>query len=157
MRHLLRLAQVGFVALLTHSACVPLTFSHDAAIDFEKYKRARVVVSLSDEAVYYGAANATAYLIGELKAGSGFEVVVSDPSASVDLTLNVRLSMVEQVRTTDDGLDFDYESQALYSALDSSGDTIDSGRTADSSGFPSEAIEDALDEVALRYLRPYRL
>lgn len=139
------------------TGCVPLTFSHDEALDFGAYETAYLEVLVTDAAFYYGGENARRYLLRKLRESSGFKSVVIDPEQEVDVNLRVQISLTEVVISTDDGLDFEYESLASFTATDAVGRVVDSGSVADSGPYPSEAVEDALDEVALHYLSPYRL
>src|SRR5690606_20205508 len=137
--------------------CVPLTFSHDPSIDFEAYPSVAVQVTLGGAATYYGQQNATNYLVRELRNVSGFQTVVPQVSDEVTLILDVHLVTVEVVRYYDDFPELEYRSEAAFTASDSFGHGIDSGRASGDSRFPFEAVEDGLDQVALHYLRPYRL
>lgn len=157
MRRLGGRVVLASLVLLGLSSCVPLTFSRDAAIDFEVYQSVAVEVFLGGDAIYYGQANASAYLARELRDGSGFQSVTTDVSAEVDLVLSVQLVMFEVVTYVDGAPDIQYDGHASFTAFDQQGVSVDSGRVADASSFPSETIEDVLDEVALRYLTPYRL
>lgn len=130
------------------AGCAPLTFSNDAAIDYERYRSVRVEVN-SD----YG----TEYLAGELRRASGFRAVTTDPAQRVDLILSVRVSVRRSVRIDADGdLDHRYESSAVFRAFTPQGYEVDAGEVSESSAFSSEALEDALDQVAHHYLKPYR-
>ena len=143
--------------LVTLSGCVPLTFSHDPAIDFEVYRRVAVEVLVAGASGVAADASATSYLAGELDNGSGFELVTINPSVEVDLTLTVQVRVNEVVTVYDDTVDYEYHAVADFRAVDTEGGVVDSGTVDDTSEFAGEALEDALDEVALHYLRPYRL
>lgn len=144
-------------AWLGVSGCVPLTFSHDPAIDFDVYRRVAVQVTVAGTSGGYVDTSATGYLVGELEDGSGFELVTINPNVEVDLRLAVQVRVNEVVTVYDDTVDYEYHAVADYSAVDTIGGLVDSGSVDDTSEFPAEALEDALDEVALHYLRPYRL
>lgn len=143
-------------ALLLQS-CVPLTFSREAPIDFDVYRHVAVQVSLHGLASSYDDQSATVYLASELQADSGFDTVSIGDAASADLLLSVSVTMTELVDTSGDSPDYEYQADASFRAIDPNGTEIDSGYVSDSNEFPDEALEDALDEVTLHYLRPYRL
>ena len=89
--------------------------------------------------------------------GDGFDTVSIGDTASADLVLNVSVTMTELVDASGDSPDYEYQADASFRAVDPNGNEIDSGHVSDSNEFPGEALEDALDEVTLHYLRPYRL
>lgn len=155
-------ATIGFgtaaMLSLSAAACVPMTFSKEAAIDFDRYRSVRVEVVPFAEAEFWGAAEAAHYLAGELSDGSGFERVTTDPNESTDLLLEVRLSLTSQVSVDEDGDEHtEYDGEASFTAFDNAGARIDGGLVSDSSITGMETLEDTLDEVALHYLAPYRL
>jgi hypothetical protein len=135
----------------TSTGCAPLTFSEEGAIDFERYSRAEVAVE--SNATTDG--RATQYLVGELRAFSGFAQVDAAPSPSADLLLNVTV-FVGAGDDDDDG-DATYASVATFEAWDAQGRLVDSGSESDESSGPLEAAEDVLDEVTLHFIAPYRL
>ena len=145
------------LALLSLGGCVPMTFSREAAIDFDTYRHAAVQVSMHGLAVSYDDAGATAYLVSELQAGSGFETVSPGVSNAADLTLHVDVTVTQLVSSEGEGIDYEFASDARFTAVDRAGNLIDSGESFDSNEFVTEAVQDALDEVALHYLEPYRL
>ena len=114
-------------------------------------------VSLHGLASSYDDQSATVYLASELQADSGFDTVSIGDAASADLLLSVSVTMTELVDTSGDSPDYEYQADASFRAIDPNGTEIDSGYVSDSNEFPDEALEDALDEVTLHYLRPYRL
>ncbi len=138
-------------------ACVPLTFSREEAVDFDVYRSVAVEVFVNGDAAYYGGQNATDYLVHELRSDSGFERVTGDVTETVDLILTVQVSSVEIVTYDSDTPELEYRAEARFRAVDQMGKLVDSGAVSDGSAFPDEAVEDALDEVSLHYLRPYRL
>ena len=144
------------VALLPQG-CVPLTFSREAPIDFDVYRHVAVQVSVHGLGSYYDDQSATVYLASELQADSGFDTVSIGDTGSADLILSVSVTLTELVDTSGDNPDYEYQADASFRAVDPSGNEIDSGYVSDSSEHPGEALEDALDEVTLHYLRPYRL
>ena len=147
---------LGLVALLSQG-CVPLTFSREAPIDFDAYRHVAVQVSVHGLGSSYDDQSATVYLASELQADSGFETVSIGDTASADLFLNVSVTLSELVDNSGDTPDYEYQADASFQAVDPSGNEVDSGYVSDTSEFASEAIEDALDELTLHYLRPYRL
>jgi hypothetical protein len=142
---------------LASNGCVPLTFSREASLDFEVYRHAVVQVSLTGLASFYAEQSATAYLASELQEKSGFETVSVGTAEAADVLVSVSVSVTEWVDFSGDTPDYHYESDASFRATDPNGIVIDSGHVSDSSESPGEAVEDALDEVTLHYLRPYRL
>jgi hypothetical protein len=50
-----------------------------------------------------------------------------------------------------------HDGDAAYLAITPDGTVVDRGTEADTSEFPDEVVEDVLDEIALHYIRPYRL
>ena len=144
----------GFVV----SACVPMTFSKEEAIDFERYRSVRVEVITFGEAAFWGATEAAHYLAGELSHGSGFERVTTDANQTTDLVLEVRLSLTIDVSVDDEGDEHtEYDGEASFTSFDGTGARVDGGFVSDSSTTELETLEDTLDEVALHYLAPYRL
>jgi hypothetical protein len=141
------------VAGMNVCACAPLTYSDGGAVDFEKDASVRASVASSLDSL-----GATHYFAEELRAESGFTYVTVDPTEVVDAVLDVYVSVTPQTVTNDDGsVEIDYSSEASY-RLSAPGDSnIDSGTTNDRSESEWEAIEDALDQVAAHYVRPYRL
>jgi hypothetical protein len=133
-------------------ACAPLTFSEPGAIDFERYRVARI------EGDWAG------YLAGELAASSGFAAVTTDVTARVDLVIHVTVSVLPDVVCTCEDpcqcncvCEEEYDATAIYVATTPEGVLVDQGTENDGSGRADEAVEDALDQVALHYIRPYRL
>ena len=135
-------------------ACAPLTLSNDGAIDFERYRSALVQGDGAD------------YLADELRSTSGFERVTTDVSVEVDLVIVVSVFVAPDVECEcDDGCECDcdctcethFDATASYAAMTPGGAVVDQGSETDTSGTEIEAVEDALDEVALHYFRPYRL
>ncbi|HVR21129.1 MAG TPA: hypothetical protein VMS65_15560 [Polyangiaceae bacterium] len=134
-------------------ACAPLTYSEDGAVDFGKYSSVRVSVASSLDPV-----GATSYLADELRAVSGFVHVTVDATKPVDAVLEVWVSTLPETQMNDDGtLDSYYSSEANYRLSSPDDPGIDTGNTTDQSEYEWEAIEDVLDQVALHYIRPYRL
>ena len=133
------------------AGCAPLTFSEEGAIDFDRYARVEVAV----ESNATTDVRATEYLVGELRAFSGFTQVDAEPSPSADLFLNV--SVFVGAGDDDDDGDATYAAVATFEAWDARGGLVDSGSESDESSGPVEAAQDVLDEVALHFIAPYRL
>jgi hypothetical protein len=147
---------VGFA---TAAGCVPMTFSRAPAVDFSLYRKVGVDVRLDALARFFGEARASSYLASELERDSGFaEVTVDLALEDIDLFLTVEVSLLEYLVEDEYGfLEFEYQALARFWAQDVAGNVVDAGRRAEVSGFPAPAIEFVLDEVALRYFKPYRL
>ena len=148
------LSLAAFVSLW---GCVPMTFSREPALDFDTYRHAAVVVSMHGIAASYDDTSATVYLVSELQAGSGFETVSPGVSDAADLTLHVDVTLTQTVSADGDQIEYEFASDTRFTAVDRAGNLVDSGETFDSNEFATEAVQDALDEVALHYLKPYRL
>lgn len=138
------------LALGSVLGCAPLTFSEPAALDFASYRSVRVEVAPS----FTDPAYATQYLAGELERSSGFEHVTTAPAERVDLVLRVQVAVTSEVDS--DG-EINYEGEAEYVATTPRGVLVVQGSEDDTSASPTEVVEDALDEVALRFIRPFRL
>jgi hypothetical protein len=138
------------LALGSPMGCAPLTFSESAALDFASYRSVRVEVLPSFTDPTY----ATQYLAEELEHSSGFESVTTDPAERVDLVLRVQVAVTSEV---DGDGEIQYEGEAEYVATTPRGAVVAQGSEDDRSASPSEVVEDTLDEVALRFIRPYRL
>lgn len=136
-------------------ACAPLTYSDDGAVDFAKYRSVRVNVTASLDSI-----RATDYLVSELRAESGFTRVTANPNMTVDAVLEVTVSATLETSASDaddDEEDTYYASEANYRLSSPGDDHLDSGTETDQSEYEKEALEDALDQVAAHYIRPYRL
>ena len=138
------------LALGPVTACAPLTFSEPAILDFASYRSVRVEVLPSFTDPTY----ATQYLASELERNSGFERVTTDPAERVDLVLRVQVAVTSEV---DGDGEIQYEGDAEYVATTPRGVLVAEGSEEDTSASPTEVVEDALDEVALRFIHPYRL
>ncbi len=138
-----------FLATLVFSlaSCAELDISHDGAVDFSRYK----TVAVDVDSDYLGDGTATSYLIHELNDVSGFEKAVS-LSTTADLTLSVWVQ-VSSYQDSDGYLN--YVADVHYQATTPTGETLVDDTVSDTSGSPSEAEEDALDEVARVFIPPY--
>lgn len=143
------------------AGCLPLTFSHEAVIDFATYRSVGVEVEYETgcEIAAGMTRDRSVYLRGELTRESGFQQVflLSEAPSALDVELRVSLCGRREV---------DFEAQtdkwqidASFAAYDLHGgrSLLDQGEASATAEDPGEAIEDALDEVALRYLPSYRL
>ena len=133
-------------------ACAPLTFSDPGSIDFERYRSARVEGDWAD------------YLADELTETSGFEWVTTDPEVDVDLVISVSIFVAPEVECECEGgcecnctCNTEYDATASYVATNPAGNLVDQGSENDTSWTAGEAAEDVLDQIALHYIRPYRL
>ncbi len=123
--------------------CAEVDLSNDGALDYHQYRSVAVRV--------HGDANETAYLVEELRDISGFETVVSEPApADVHLDVSVSVSF-----TIDSEGHEEIDAIASYVATDARGKVLLSGHESDRSTFVEETILDALDEVAVVFIRPY--
>lgn len=139
--------------LLSLAHCAPLTFSNEAAIDFDTYRSVRVEVSAPGDYAGY----CETYLVDQLRSSSGFTSVTLDPSVPTDLVLRVDLAVSEDIDIDGEGnLDVDYTGAALYHATAPDGSLVDSGEKEDTSELELEVIEDLLDEIEYHYIAPYR-
>lgn len=143
---MVRYLMIACLAVSFSMGCAPLTFSKDEAIDFAAYPVVRVQVR--DES--HENLSATAYLADELSDKSGFSDVTYEANAGADALLLVDLRVI-------DASDDSFEAIASYRLLDADGQIVDEGDVDTTSATFLEAEEDALDEIALHYHRPYRI
>jgi len=129
------------------AACVPMTFSEKGAVDFEKYRSVRVDVQPDDALL-----TANKHLAQELHRVSGFQYVTTNPAQATDLVLQVDIVSVDPPDQEGEN----YLAKVEFAAYTAQGAKVDSGEDFDDSMTQAEAIEDALDEVAAHYIRPYR-
>jgi len=147
--------------LLALGACLPLTFSHEAVIDFDRYRSVAVHVEYRAgcELAAGSAGGRSSYLQGELKRESGFEqgFLLAGTTPDVDAELRVTLcgrrdvDFEEERDEWDVDAHFDLVDPAEGRRVLESGDVTATGETSE------EAIEDALDEVAHHFLPSYRI
>jgi hypothetical protein len=148
-----RMRRLLLAACASTGACAPLTYSETGAVDFETFRSVRVSVTTPIDSV-----GATYYMADELRDVSGFSLVTVDSTQAVDAVLEVYVSTLPESEMREDGsLDSFYSSQATYRLTTPDDPDVDSGSTSDQSEYEWEAVEDALDQVALHYIRPYRL
>ena len=138
------------------AGCLPMTFSHEGVIDFEKYPSVYVQpVLVTGQGVFGDGPDSSAqsYLISELRDASGFERVVGEPvNVSAVLVVEVRIDVDYD---SEDGTE-DYPGTASWYLRTLDGALINEGSASESSTTPQETLEDLLDEVGHHYLRPYR-
>ena len=139
------------------SACQPVTLSHEGRIDFFQYRSVYVQpIALSGDAVFPDLDSATQlYLINELRTISGFRDVTGVDTLTSDSILIVDM----QVDAMDDfsRQDIEYRAIASFQLIRHSGGLIAHGEFSSTNIDILEAQEDALDEIALYFLKPYRL
>lgn len=140
-----------WLPLLLLTGCLPMTFAHEGVIDFERYRSVEVTVD-------GGTVDAEEYFIAELRRESGFETVTPERRDPVDLLLVVSVVVVTEITTDAEGNEeIEHVATAAWEAVTPTGHLVDAGDVTDESGSAVEAVHDVLDEVALHYLRPYRL
>jgi hypothetical protein len=148
-----RVRRLLLAAGLGAGACAPLTYADAGAVDFAALRSVRVHVTSPIDSVA-----ATLYFADELREVSGFARVSVDSTVAVDAVLEVYVSTLPEAETRDDGsIDSYYSSQATYRLSTPADPRVDSGTTDDRSEYEWEAVEDALDQIAAHYIRPYRL
>lgn len=149
-------ATTACVAVATCSvSCAPLTFSDDGAIDFQEYSSVRVELETRefDNKIVY-----ESYLVGEMRRVSGFDTVTADPGRASDVVLSVVMTVTTERSTDDDGEpDYSYTAEAHFVSFSSEGEELDRDVVSDTSYSFNEAVEDALDEIATHFIRPYRI
>lgn len=150
---------VPIVALLTLAlgGCLPLTFSHEGAIDFSVYRSVYIQpVATSGDLLNTGySTGLQAYLADELRQNSGFRTVTLDPNDVYDTVLVVEVTLYRDYDSDDDDYDWQVEAAWVLRTLD--GDRVDSGRVDEDAEDEGAAAEEAMDAIAHRYLAPYRL
>ena len=134
------------------SSCAPLTYSDPGAVDFEQYQA--VLVNVSSTSFTGGG---SPFLAAKLTEFSGFRSVTTDPMQPVDAVLNVNLEIDYTENEDSEGnVHPSYEATAKYTLV-ATGTPIDSGKTNASNSDPDEAVDSALEAVAVDYIKPYRL
>ena len=95
------------------------------------------------------------YLVNELRDISGFTSVnaVSGPVTDATLVVDLSVDTRENLETGD----LSYEANTRYTLLAADGRQLVDGSTSATDDDILEAQEDALDKVALKFLRPYRI
>jgi hypothetical protein len=132
------------------SACAPLTFSEKGNIDFDRYRT--VSVQVTESGTTGPSAAYSDYFATELRASSGFKLVTTTHAASDDLWIDVEVNS-----TPSPGDDTRYDATAHYSATTPAGGGVTAGDKSDSGSTSEEATNDALQEVAVMFIAPFRL
>jgi hypothetical protein len=132
--------------------CAELDISHDAPVDFTRYRSVTVDVEGSFD-------DSNEYLASEMRDVSGFETVVAEPTSSEDEEpppTDAHLSV--EVRVTyyydDDGFPV-FVADAEYELRDAEGKHLTSDTVGDQSGSADSAAREALDEVARAFIPSY--
>ncbi|MBU0550995.1 hypothetical protein KKF91_21240 [Myxococcota bacterium] len=156
---------LSLAALLV--GCMPMTLSHKGNIDFKRYRAVYVQpIALTGDGVFPGNDGASqAYLIDALQRDSGFSEVVGNPNALVDVVLAVSIDVDRSIDYSDDnddddynyGSEYEYEAQLRFVLRTTNGVVLAEGSESESSRDYKEAMEDVMDDVALYFLRPYRI
>ena len=158
------LCTIVFLVSLGCAACVPLTLSNEGAINFSTC--ASVYIAPLEGADWsfpmVGDGYLDGYLGQEMTDHSGFETVTSNPGDTVDLYLYVSIVVTEDLETTTDSdgstdTKYKYQAIARFEARDAAYTLVDQGSVDYKDEDRDDAIEDALDEVVLHYLPPYRI
>jgi len=155
MMRALRPILMLLVAGLT--GCLPLTFSHEGAIDFSRHRVVYVqpVATVGDLLDTGYSTGLQAYLADELLDNSGFRAVTLDPRDTYDSVLVVELRIERDYDYDND--DEEWDVQANWVLRTSDGAVIDVGSVSEDGSTDSGAAEEAMDAIANRYLAPYRL
>jgi hypothetical protein len=140
------------------TACEPITLSHEGEIDFTQYRSVYVEpISLSGDSVFPDLDTSTQlYLVQELRDIAGFTSVNSTIGARSDTTLVV--DMTVNSRENFETGEITYEAKTRYTLLENvTGRRLFEDTTSATDSDIVEAQEDALDDIALAFLRPYRI
>ena len=153
----LRFTHLGSLCLLALVACQPVTISHVGRIDFERYRSVYVEpISLSGNTVFPDLDTGTQlYLVDELRLISGFRTVnaVSTLQADTILAVTMQVDADEDFETGD----VEYRAEVSFQLLSARGGLIASETFVSRDADLLEAQQDALDEIALFFLKPYRI
>jgi hypothetical protein len=131
--------------------CAELDISHDAPVDFTRFRSVTVDVEDSFE-------DSSEYLASELRDVSGFHTVVVAPAPSEEepeptdayLSVNVRITSYYD----EDGF-LVFVAVAEYELETAEGKVLTSDTVSDDGGFPDSAAREALDEVARAFIPSY--
>jgi len=153
---------LGLLApLLLAGACLPLTFSHEAVLDFERYRSVAVHVEYRTgcELAAGTASDRSSYLQTELKRESGFEQVfiLAAGTPDVDVELTVELCGRRDVDFEEERDEWDVDAHFEVIDVRAGRSVIDRGDMVGTAGDLQEAVEDVLDEVAHYFLPSYRI
>jgi len=151
------------IITLASLGCTPLTLSNEPVIDFTKY--ASVYLVPLDGADYtfpeFGDEELDSYMLQEMIDHSGFTLITNDLDETVDTRLFVTIRIEEDLETitSDDTTttEFEYKATAVYELRSAADAIIDQGSEEYTSDLRRSAIRNALDEIVLRYLPPYRI
>jgi hypothetical protein len=139
---------IGWFGALTLLGCSDLTFSKTAVVDYERYSSLCVNASSAWE---------TDYLINEMSDISGFSSVHAECLPLDQASLSVTTTTLPVDAGTVDDPDIEYKTTANFTLTAMHGTLLDSGEVSSQSETGEESVEDALDEVAYHYFKPYRL
>lgn len=142
--------------------CTPVTFSHEAVIDFGVYDSVYVQpILFSGDGIYDGySTGLQEALVGELRERSGFRTVTAHPDASYGVVLSVELRVTEDydaVFDEDDDDDDRFDVDAAWHLRTIDGVQVDSGSASEQGDYLDDTAREVIGEVAHRYLRAYRL
>jgi hypothetical protein len=136
----------------TLCGCAELDISHDAPVDFARYRSVTVDVDGSFD-------GSNAHLASELRDVSGFKTVNVAPDASEDeeapptdayLSVEVRVTYYYD----DDGFPV-FLADAEYELDDAEGKLLTSDTVSEQGGSANSATQEALDEVARAFIPSY--
>ncbi len=156
-RFTMRLGRVATaLAALMLSGCLPLTLSHEGAIDFSRHRVVYIqpVATVGDLLDTGYSTGLQAYLADELRTNSGFVGITLDPRGTYDCVLSVELFIESDYDYDDREEEWDVEAEWTLRTLD--GETIDVGSVHEDAADEGAAAEEAMDAIANRYLAPYR-
>ena len=145
------------------AGCTPLTFSNEAAVDFNQYTSVYIAPLEGADWSFpmFGDEDLDDYLVEEMTDHSGFSLFTTNPDQESSLYLYVTIQVKEEEKTTstDDGTETEYEFEAIatYEAFTGGNKLIDKGSEKDTSSDRDAAIRDALDEIVIHYLPTYRI
>lgn len=150
------LRSTASLAALLFCACVPVTVGNPGGIDFDRY-RVAYIESVALRGDVYDALWVRDYFVAELRSESGFEEIVQRAEDDYDVSISLTVDVSYENTGTFDNPNWQYEAHASFTARDTSGAVVKSGFVTDESDWLDEAVEDAVDEVVLEFLRPYRV
>lgn len=145
------------------AGCTPVTFSHEAVIDFEAYDTVFVQpVLVRGDATFEGySTGLQADLVDELRARSGFRAVTAAPDGAYVVVLSVELYITEDYDAIfdedDDDDDDRFEVDGSWHLRTLDGQEIDRGSASDEGDYLDDTAREVIGQVAHRYLRAYRL
>ena len=139
------------------SGCNPLTFSHEGRIDFDRYTYVYVEPVQEIGNATFGGLNTGSqnYLANQLNNISGFRGAYVDAGRNAQAILAVTLQ-VDGTRDFETD-EVSYEADATWILRTSAGQELARGTTSASDRDIQDAMEAALYDVALYFIRPYRI